>query len=458
MPDLQSFMDGPLSSVVVSPADALRSHLLGTYDAQWRELTEQQEAFVEDKVPRKLIRAGRRGGKTTGVADLAVKSFFKGRRVLYAGPTTDQLRRFWIEVTWILRKPLDAGRYYKNEGSHIIELKGTEQAIRAKTAWNAATLRGDFADVLILDEFQLMGEDTWEEVGQPMLADNDGDAIFAFTQPSARSRAMSKARDKLHASKMFKRYSDGHESDWKTYSFTSHTNPHISAKALERMKRDMSSLAYQQEIMAEDPEEVPGALWKRGMIDKTRIATEPEDLIQVVVGVDPPGGATECGIVVAATAMCRCKKRPEKHIFILSDASLLSTPKGWATEVLSQFDGWEADRIIGEVNFGGDMVEHTLRTVREENLSFSTVHASRGKAVRADPVVALYEHGVIHHVGKFDELETEMCEWIPGEPKQSSPNRMDAMVWAVWWMVLKKKKRYVWGPVEDAEEGEKTGE
>lgn len=161
-----------------------------------------QEAFLKSQAKRKIIRAGRRGGKTTGVAILAVRSFLDGRRVLYAAPTAEQIGQFWKEVKNALGVLIDAGIFTKNETEHAIERPETDQSIKAKTAWNADTLRGDYADLLILDEWQLMEETAWEDVGAPMLLDNHGDAVFIYTPPSLRSQALSRASDPQHASKM----------------------------------------------------------------------------------------------------------------------------------------------------------------------------------------------------------------------------------------------------------------
>src|SRR6516162_10758113 len=105
----------------------------------------EQLKFMRSPAPRRVIRAGRRSGKTTGLAIYAVEEFLKGERVLYAVPTSDQFMRFWQEVTIALAEPLDAGVFKKNETLHLIERPGTEQRIRAKTAYNAYTLRGDYA-------------------------------------------------------------------------------------------------------------------------------------------------------------------------------------------------------------------------------------------------------------------------------------------------------------------------
>jgi len=231
----------------------------------------KQAKFIVNRAKRRIIRAGRRSGKTVGVTICAIDDFLDGNRVLYAAPTSEQLDRFWTTVTRALAEPIQAKVFYKNETEHIIELLGTEQRIRAKTAWNADTLRGDYANKLILDEFQLMNEDTWAVVGAPMLLDKDGDAIFIYTPPSLHSRSVSKANDPQHAAKMFKRAQQDTSGRWAWFHFTSHDNPHISKQAIGDLARDMTSVAYRMEIMAEDIDEAPGALWKRADIDAGRV-------------------------------------------------------------------------------------------------------------------------------------------------------------------------------------------
>ena len=109
---------------------------------------------------------------------------------------------------------------------------------------------------------------------------------------------------------------------------------------------------------------------------------------------------------------------------------------------MKAYHTYAADRIVAETNNGGDMVELTIRTV-DEGVAYKAVHASRGKRTRAEPVAALYEQGRVHHVGSFSQLEDEMTEWVPGD---ASPNRMDALVWALTELMLNKRKPK-WGLV-----------
>lgn len=384
-----------------------------------------QQAFISSPAKRKVIRAGRRGGKTVGMSIYAVQAFLAGHRVLYATPTADQVAMFWRTVKRALEQPIDAGVFRKNESEHYIELDGSEQRIRAKTAWNADTLRGDYADILILDEWQLMDEEAWNTVGAPMLLDNDGDAVFIYTPPSLRSRSVSKARDPQHAAKLFKRAAADTSGRWETFHFKSADNPHISQAALAEIAKDMSALAYRQEILAEDIDEAPGALWTRASLEENRTIEAP-DMERLVIGLDPSASSTgdEAGIVAAG----RCGE----DFYVLDDNSIQASPDGWARAAVVLYHKLKADAIIAEKNNGGEMVSYTIATI-DPTVNVKLVHASRGKHIRAEPIAAIYEQKRAHHVGSFSALEDEMCLWMPGD---ESPNRLDAMVWAATDLML----------------------
>ncbi len=211
-----------------------------------------QKRMVDSTSKRLVVKAGRRGGKTVGFAIRAVERFLQGRRQLYAAPTNEQTDTFWYEVKKALAEPIAAGLFKANESERFIELPGTKQRIKAKTAWNANTLRGDYADDLYLDEFQLMNEDAWDEVGAPMLLDNNGDAVFIFTPPSLKSAGVSKAKNPRHASKMFKKAQADTTGIWEAIHFTSLENPFISREGLAIITSDMSMDSYRREIMAQD--------------------------------------------------------------------------------------------------------------------------------------------------------------------------------------------------------------
>lgn len=395
-----------------------------------------QQQFIDSRAKRKAIRAGRRGGKTVGMGIYAVKRFLAGKRVLYATPTQDQIDRFWETCKRALEQPIDAGIFYKNETRHIIELPGKEQRIRAKTAWDADTLRGDYADDLILDEYQLMNEDAWELVGAPMMLDTNGNATFVYTPPSIRVAGRSKARDPRHAAKMFDRAKRDDTGRWAAFHFSSFDNPYLSTEALGDITKDMTQLAYRQEILAEDIDEIPGALWTRKLIEDSRKDAYPP-LSRIVIGVDPKASAeaeSETGIVVAGLG-------EDGHGYVIGDYSINGTPEQWAKKVATAYELHKADRVVVERNQGGDMVVSVLKATGAQ-LPIKTVVATRGKYTRAEPIAALYEGGKVHHVGGLAYLEDQLCTWLPGE---KSPDRLDAAVWALTELLIKSR------PQQDAE-------
>jgi len=396
---------------------------------------EEQRRFIESPAKRKVIRAGRRGGKTTGVSIYACLKLLEGRRILYATPTAEQIGRFWWEVTTAFREAIASGVYYKNETEHILRpaYSLSEARIKAKTAYDANGLRGDYADLLILDEYQLMNEDVWTKVGAPMLLDNDGDAVFIFTGMRAAQHARQLYKRAERAMK--EALQQGRPPRWEVFNFSSDKNPYLSREALDEISQDMDNLSYRMEILAEDPDDDPRALWKRETLDRTRVRDVPS-LARVVVGVDPPGSASSgvCGIVVAGVGYPREEETP--HGYVLDDMSISGTPHEWASQAVAAYYKWEADRIVAERNFGGDMVESTIQGV-DSRVPIKMVTASRGKVARAEPISNLYEKDRIHHVGEFPHLEDEMAVWYPtGKRGHASPNRLDACVWALTELML----------------------
>ena len=180
-----------------------------------------------------------------------------------------------------------------------------------------------------------------------------------------------------------------------------------------------------QELFGEVLDDNPGALWTRALIETARVTSVPP-LMRVVVGIDP---AVTSGEDSDSTGIVAAGMSSDGHYYILDDATIKASPQVWAEKAVSIFELHKADRIIAETNNGGDLVVHLLQQVKP-TIPVKKVTASRGKAVRAEPIAALYEQGRVHHAGYFSELEDEMCEWEPGI-SDKSPDRMDALVWAL---------------------------
>lgn len=190
-----------------------------------------------------------------------------------------------------------------------------------------------------------------------------------------------------------------------------------------------------QEINAEILDDNPNALWNRSRIDELRVNSHPE-LQRICIGVDPAVTSTEesceTGIVVAGVD-------DNEHAYILADVTVKGSPDYWVGVIADSYSDYEADIVIGEVNNGGDLIESLLRT-KNKYINYKSVHATRGKVKRAEPIAALYEQGRVHHVGSFPLLEDQMCDYNPADKDAESPDRMDALVWALHELMLKDVK------------------
>ncbi len=186
-----------------------------------------------------------------------------------------------------------------------------------------------------------------------------------------------------------------------------------------------------QELQGEILSDVEGALWSFKALDGCRAAA-PE-LDRIVVAVDPPvtghAGSDECGIIVAGVLS---EGPPQDwRAFVLEDASVRGSPQVWAERALAKVREYGADRLVAEVNQGGDLVETLVRSI-DPLVPYRGVRATRGKAARAEPVAALYEQGRVAHCGGFSALEDQMCAMtVSGFAGKGSPDRLDALVWAL---------------------------
>lgn len=214
---------------------------------------------------------------------------------------------------------------------------------------------------------------------------------------------------------------------------------HLAEGFIERMEREYAGTVFgRQELEGALIEEIEGALWSRALIERCRAAAHPL-LVRVVIGVDPPAGADAssdaCGIVVVGLG-------EDGRAYVLADASVQgASPESWAQAVAMAAEVHRADRVVAEANNGGAMVESVLRAA-DAALPVRRVHAAHGKVTRAEPVQALYAAGKAFHVGAFPELEDEMAGLMAGgayEGPGRSPDRADALVWAMHELMLGKR-------------------
>ena len=209
-----------------------------------------------------------------------------------------------------------------------------------------------------------------------------------------------------------------------------------------------------QELEGEILGDIPGALWSRESIDNNRLKTAPEDLERVIVAVDPATsseeGSDETGIVVVALA-----RDPDGYArgYVLEDGTIKGSPEEWARKAVSLYRKYSADKIVAEKNQGGDMVASVIKAV-DRNVPIKLVHASRGKAIRAEPISSLYEQNRVHHVGRHDLLEDQMCIFSVDNVRNSStgsPDRVDALVWGlteIFDKITGRARKSLEGPLE----------
>jgi phage terminase large subunit-like protein len=219
---------------------------------------------------------------------------------------------------------------------------------------------------------------------------------------------------------------------------TMYDNPHLPEHIRTALEEAYGgSTLGSQELYGRLIEQDEAALWNREVIERNRLLVAP-DLPKIVIGVDPSGGAGEQGIIAVGMDAKLEEGKTIKHGYVLDDRTVTMKPDGWGKAAVQAAIDWDADAIVVETNFGGDMAVSTIVTAAERMdagaIPIRTVRASRGKIPRAQPVSVLTTQGRWHHVGRFPNLEDQMCTWTL--ESDYSPDRIDAMVWPAWYLKL----------------------
>jgi len=358
--------------------------------------------------------AGRGFGKTRlGAEWLAAKAVRNdGVRCAIVARTFSDTRNVCVEgvsgILGILRE-YDAVKDW-NKSNGILTLKNGS-IIQTFSADTPDSLRGPQFHYAWTDELAAWQyDDTWNQLQFGLrLGDHTQTVITTTPRPTKLIKDLVKR-----------------ESTVVTRGSTFDNAENLSQSALlEMQERYAGTRLGQQELFGAILDDNPGALWSRGLLETARVKEAPT-LTRVVVGIDP---AVTSGDESDSTGIVVAGMTPDGHYYILADYTLKASPQVWAEKAVYAFELHKADRIIAETNNGGDLVVHLLQQVKN-TIPVKKVTASRGKAVRAEPIAALSEQGKLHMVGYFTELEDELCEYEPGVSAKS-PDRMDAMVWAV---------------------------
>jgi phage terminase large subunit-like protein len=226
----------------------------------------------------------------------------------------------------------------------------------------------------------------------------------------------------------------------RSHASTYENAAHLAPAFLAEIAAEYEGTALgRQELWGEIVEDIEGALWTWEMIEAARVPAPPADLARIVVAVDPPVSAgpdaDECGVIVAGVD----RDTGEAIAYVLADWSLRGSPRAWAERAVAAYTEYEADRIVVETNQGGDMARAVIEQV-DAAVPVRDVRATRGKRLRAEPVAALYERRRVRHVGAFAALEDQMTSFT-GAASDKSPDRLDALVWAVSELMFRPRTR-----------------
>ncbi len=376
-----------------------------------------------------LLMAGRGFGKTRAGAEwVHHMAQAPGARIALVGASEDEVRRVMIEGSsgLLACAQIDATPTWEPSRGVLTWPNGARAFVYS--AANPESLRGPEHDFAWCDELAkwIKDEPTWNNLRMGMRRGRRPQ-ILVTTTP--RSRALLR-RLAMSATTALTR---GRTCD----------NAHTSPAYKSAMRDEYEGTHWgRQELDGELIDEVAGALWTRADIEACRaeaasVGDEAVRWRRVVVGVDPPASATgdACGIV------CVALDRDDVG-YVIEDASVAGlSPEGWAGVVADVSARRGADQVVAEANNGGDMVASVLRAA-DSGLPVKLVHASRGKCARAEPVLALYKRGRVRHAGAFPDLEDELCGMLTGggyEGPRRSPDRADALVWAMTELMLGRR-------------------
>lgn len=370
-----------------------------------------------------LIIAGRGFGKTRAGAEwvLSLVRAAPAIRIALIAATIDEARRVMVEgPSGLLRlaQPNEIADWSPSRRT-LCFANGAEAILYSGA--NPESLRGPEHHFAWADELAKWKHpaETWDNLQLGLRMGQHPQALVTTTpKPSALLRQLRDAPDSVE-----------------TGGATS-ANPHLPPSFVTAMQAQYGGTRTGlQEIEGRLLDDVEGTLWPVKLIERCRVQP-PAHFARTVIGVDPPasGGGT-CGIVVCALGL-------DGNAYVIADCSVSgASPEGWARAVADAAVRFDTDRVVAEKNQGGDMVRSVLLAA-SAILPLELVHAAVGKAARAEPVAALFENGRAFFAGHFGELEAQLCSMVAGGDYQGSgsPDRADAMVWALWALLLKPQR------------------
>jgi len=391
------------------------------------QLTDYQKAIIYSPKRFTVTEAATKVGKTLSHLYWLFEQAHQGQSTYeywWVAPVYSQAE---IAFKRLLHKVIESGAYGINMSKLAITTPiGT--VITFKSADNPATLYGENVHAFVFDEYSRAKEEAWFALRTTV------------TYTKAKGKFIGNVVARNWAWNLARKAEYGLDPDFEYFKVTAHQAVEagiLSAEEVEKARKDLPARQFKMLYDAEFTE-IEGALWTWDLIEQSRVNSCP-DLVRIAVAIDPAVTSTkesdETGIIVGG-------EDKDGAFYITEDLSGIYTPQVWATKALMAYERWKADRIVAEVNNGGDLVETVLRNI-DKSVSYQKVNASRGKVRRAEPVEALYEQQRVHHVGSFPKLEDQMTTYT-GDVRDQSPDRMDALVWLVTYLMGNKKENDFW--------------
>jgi len=391
------------------------------------QLTDYQKAIIYSPKRFTVTEAATKVGKTLSHLYWLFEQAHQGQSTYeywWVAPVYSQAE---IAFKRLLHKVIESGAYGINMSKLAITTPiGT--VITFKSADNPATLYGENVHAFVFDEYSRAKEEAWFALRTTV------------TYTKAKGKFIGNVVARNWAWNLARKAEYGLDPDFEYFKVTAHQAVEagiLSAEEVEKARKDLPARQFKMLYDAEFTE-IEGALWTWDLIEQSRVNSCP-DLVRIAVAIDPAVTSTkesdETGIIVGG-------EDKDGAFYIIEDLSGIYTPQVWATKALIAYERWKADRIVAEVNNGGDLVETVLRNI-DKSVSYQKVNASRGKVRRAEPVEALYEQQRVHHVGSFPKLEDQMTTYT-GDVRDQSPDRMDALVWLVTYLMGNKKENDFW--------------
>lgn len=365
---------------------------------------------------------GRGSGKSHFFGELGVESclMYSGRRIVCVREVQKSLKESVKRLVEDKIETMGVGGQFQIRTDHIMTPGGgiiLFQGMQDHTAESIKSLEG--FDVAYVEEAQTLSQRSLEML-RPTIRKPGSEIWFSWNPRSAEDPV-----DKFLRGPTPPKNAVVVQANWRHNPFF----PDVLQE--ERLHDQKTNPDRYGHIWEGDYEPAAiGAIWNRANLHANRKEKAPV-LKRIVVAIDPqgkkalePGETDDTGIIASGLG-------EDNRGYVLGDATLNGTPREWARRAIAMYDALEADAIVIERNFGGDMVRHTVESVRP-GIRIIEVTATRGKHVRAEPISALYEQGMVSHVGTFTELENEMCQTTAwGYEGPNSPNRMDALVWGM---------------------------